>query len=339
MRFAYPELRLLVIAVIPLLIVLFVAASRRRRGWTEALGTPAALAAHVRRSSGAWVTLRRIALVVGVTLLGLAAARPQSALDWVSVEQSGIDVVVALDLSLSMSAEDLKPSRIARAKQDVRDLLQRLDGDRVALVVFAGEAIVQSPLTVDYSAIRLLLEVVEPGMLPTPGTAIAAVLDRSLACFPEEDHSQARAVLLISDGEDHEGDVDAAISRVRDAGVRVYALGMGRAEGEPIPVAETGEQATFGGYKSDREGKVVMTRLDEGVLRRVASETGGAYVPVSEGTAGVDYVADLISDLEEKAFEAGMFRLYEDRFMVFLAPALLLLMLEFLVGDRARRQS
>ncbi len=334
MRFAYPEVRWLLLAV-PLLVAVFLWARARRRTLLAELGDAGVLGRLGPRSTGAWPALRRTALLGAVALLTLAAARPQSALDWVNVSQKGVDIVVALDVSLSMTAEDIKPSRLARARQDVKDLLQRLEGDRVGLVVFAGEAVVQSPLTVDYSAIRLMLDVVEPGMLARPGTALADALTRARECFDDDDRSDARAILLITDGESHEGDVDAAIEETSRAGVRVYALGMGRVEGEPIPIVdERGGRS----YKSDREGRVVMSRLDEALLERIAVETGGAYIPVGRGAEGVDYVADLLADLEEKAFEAGMFKLYDDRYVVFLAPAVLLLALELLIGDAARRR-
>jgi len=334
MRFAYPELRLLLVSI-PILILLFWWVSRRRRRLQQTLGDRSLLASLLSRSPKGWVLLRQTLVLLAVLFLTLAAARPQAALDWVNVQQQGIDLVIALDISESMSAEDVKPSRLARAKQDVKDLLSSLSGDRVALVVFAGQAIVQAPLTVDYGAIRLLLDVTEPGMLARPGTAIEEALDRALQCFDVEDQSQARAVLLITDGESHEGDIQKAIDRLSDAGVRVYALGMGRVEGEPIPVRDdTGGVS----YKSDREGKVVMTRLDEATLQQIAVATGGAYVPVGDGSQGVDHVAQLIEDLEEKAFEAGLYKLYEDRYVFFLVPGLILMVLEFFLGDLVRRR-
>jgi Ca-activated chloride channel family protein len=287
------------------------------------------------RSPGGWVALRRILVLLGVGLLVLAAARPQENLDWVNVEQAGIDLVVVLDVSLSMTAEDVRPSRFVRARQDVKDLLSKLDGDRVALVLFAGEAQLAAPLTVDYGAIRLLLDVAEPGMLSRPGTALAEALEYAHQCFEGDDTSEARAILLITDGENHEGDVDAVVKKLEEDHVRVFALGIGRPEGEPIPERRDDGTVT---YKTDREGKVVMTRLDEAVLQRIAVATGGAYVPVASGAEGLDHTARLIGEMEEKAFEAGLWQLYEDRYAIFLAPALLCLALELLLRDLARRR-
>lgn len=333
MRFAYEEVRLFLLAI-PLLVIVFALAARRRDRTLARLGDERLVALLARRSPRIWRVTRRGCLLGAVGFLTLAAARPQAALDWINVEQSGIDLVIALDISQSMSARDIKPSRLERAKQDVRDLLGKLEGDRAALVVFSGEAAVQSPLTVDHGAIRLLLDVVEPGLLPTPGTAIEAALVKAAGCFDEDDDSQARAILLITDGESHEGNVDRAIDVLDDAGIRVFALGIGRPEGEPIPVTDEGGGVS---YKSDREGRVVMTRLDESTLQKIALETGGAYVPVTGGTEGVDHVARLIADMEERAFEAGMYKLYEDRFLAFLIPGMVLLALEFFVGDLVKR--
>jgi Ca-activated chloride channel family protein len=335
MRFAHPEIRLFLL-FIPLLFVLFLFVRAGRRRARASLGDERLLDGLRGASPAAWVVFRRGALLLALAFLTLAAARPQSALDWINVKQSGIDLVVALDVSESMLAEDVKPNRLARARQDVKDLLTRLQGDRVALVVFSGEALVQSPLTVDYGAVRLLLDVAEPGIVARPGTAIGAALEKALDCMPVEEGAGAQAILLITDGESHEGDVDEVIARAKATGTRVYALGLGRTEGEPIPVRDE-----HGGvsYKSDREGHVVMSRLDETLLQRIALETGGAYVPISSGTPGVDYVARLFEDLEEKSFEAGMYKLYDDRFIVFLIPAIVLLVAELLLGDWSRRRS
>ncbi len=334
MRFAYPDIRLFLLAI-PLLLVLFLWARRRRARVLADLGDRPLLDALASRGSTGWKALRRACLLLAVLLFSLAAARPQVAMDWINVEQTGIDLVIALDVSASMSAEDIKPNRLERSKQDVKDLLAKLTGDRVALMAFSGEATVQSPLTLDYSAVRMLLDAVEAGMLPRPGTAIADALEKALIVFDEEDPARTRAILLITDGESHEGNLDAALDKLRDAKVRVYALGIGRVTGEPIPVRD--EDGTVS-YKSDREGKVVMTRLDEATLRRIAIETGGAYVPVASGTVGVDHVATLLADLEEKAVEAGMYKLYEDRFVYFLVPGLGFLVLEFFLGDTVRRR-
>jgi Ca-activated chloride channel family protein len=334
MRFAYPEIRLLLL-LIPILVLLYVWSRARRRRLQSALGPRTLLDRMSSRSPGGWVALRRILVLLGVGLLVLAAARPQENLDWVNVEQAGIDLVVVLDVSLSMTAEDVRPSRFVRARQDVKDLLSKLDGDRVALVLFAGEAQLAAPLTVDYGAIRLLLDVAEPGMLSRPGTALAEALEYAHQCFEGDDTSEARAILLITDGENHEGDVDAMVKKLEDDRVRVFALGIGRPEGEPIPERRDDGTVT---YKTDREGKVVMTRLDEAVLQRIAVATGGAYVPVASGAEGLDHTARLIGEMEEKAFEAGLWQLYEDRYAIFLAPALLCLALELLLRDLARRR-
>jgi len=335
MRFANPTLHFLLLAV-PILVAVFVLAAVRSRRATRDLGD-AKLVDRLRRiSPPLWTFFRRAALVFAVALLALAAARPQRALDWVNVKQSGIDLVVVLDVSESMLAEDVRPSRLARARQDVKDLVSRLKGDRVALVVFSGDAVVSSPLTVDYGAINLLLDVAEPGIVARPGTAIGAALSKALECFKPDDTSGARAVLLITDGESTDGDVEGPIADLAAAGVRVYTLGLGRPEGEPIPVRDARGGVA---YKSDREGRVVMSRLDETLLQKIALETGGAYVPVAATASGVDGVAQLFEDLEKKSFEAGVYKLYEDRFVVFLLPAVVLLVAEMLIGEWSRRRS
>jgi Ca-activated chloride channel family protein len=336
MRFAYPEIRYLLVLV-PIVLALFVSTARWRSRTQAALGDASLVRRLSATSPKAWRIGRRAGLLAALVLLTFAAARPLVSLDWVNVEGRGIDLVVALDVSESMAAEDVKPSRIARARQDIKDVLTQLSGDRVALVFFSGEAVVQTPLTLDTGALRMFVDAAEPGMLPRPGTALDVALTKSLECFEAEDRSAARAILIITDGESHEGDLDRAIARVRQSGVRVFALGVGSVAGEPIPVRDASGTVTL---KTDREGRVVMTRLDEAALGRVAMETGGAYIPAGGGGSDVTHLASLIGDLEEKAYEAGLFKLYEDRFVFFLAPAVALLALELLVGDlRGRRRA
>ncbi len=269
-----------------------------------------------------------LALLISV-LLVLAMAGPRWGVHWQQVRSRGLDLVIALDVSRSMLAPDLAPSRLERAKLALEELLRSLRGDRVALVLFAGTAFLQCPLTVDYSAFLQNLRAAEPGILPKGGTAIGQALERAIEAF-EGEEGKHRAVLLLTDGEDHEGNVAAAVERATQRGIAVFTVGLGSKEGELIPVAN-------GGYLKDRQGKPVKSRLDEERLQTIARRTGGAYLSASaSGFSLVPLYEQARAQLEPKEWRTGRERLLVHRFAYFALPALLLLLIEPLVPTRRK---
>ena len=329
MRFAHAQL-LWFLAVLPVLGLFALWRLRAgRRALARTLGP--LMAERLTRHLSAHAREARLALaLLALAFLVLGGARPQRGTQYVSAKRMGGDVLFALDVSESMLAEDLKPNRLQRARHEISAILDRLKGDRVALVAFAGEAFLQCPLTLDYSAARMFLDYMTPDLIPQPGTNLAAALRTAVRAFSKEGEG-VRAVVLITDGEDHEGDIDAAAREAHDAGVRVFAVGIGSSAGEPIPVRDgTG---TIKGYKKDRSGTVVLSRLDEAVLRRIAEETDGVYVQAG-GTLGLRRVTDAIEGIQQREFEGGMRVLYEERYRYFVWPALVLLLLESAVPLR-----
>ena len=278
--------------------------------------------------------MRTVLMLAAVVLLVTALARPQFGDRVDTVRREGQDVVVALDLSASMEAEDVAPNRLAAAKLAVGRLIERLDGDRIGLVAFAGEAFVQSPLTLDYAAATLFLNAMEPDLVPVPGTDLGQAIEVALDGFGEAGERN-RQVVVITDGEDHEGAIDAAVERAVDEGVRVYTVGMGSTEGVPIPSFD--EAGAPNGFLRDEEGGVVTTRLDDVTLQRVADRTGGAYYRAATGSgAAFERLVVELTGGEGEEIESREVTRYEEQYQIFLGLALLLLVAEALMPERRR---
>ena len=317
---------LVALGLVPILVAFLVWAHRRRERDLAAFVAAALLPAVAPERDPRRRTLRAAIVVVAVLCLALALGGPMWGFRWEEVRRQGIDLVIAIDTSRSMLATDVKPNRLARAKLAVQDLVAELHGDRVALVAFAGSAFLQCPLTLDYGAFAQSLDAVDVGLIPRGGTALTAAIDTSLDAFEGRQGSN-QAVVLITDGEDHEGDVKEAAKRASERGVKIYAVGIGTTEGELIP-AESG-------YVKDRAGQVVKSRLDEETLKQVAVATGGVYLHAAGPSLGLaDLYRDYIDTLEKRAVASSLEKRFEQRFQVPLALALVLLALEPLLGDR-----
>jgi Ca-activated chloride channel family protein len=269
---------------------------------------------------GLWERLRFVyrprRLAASVGLLGLAVAgtglgltQPRWGESLELVERKGVDIVFIVDSSLSMSAEDIKPSRLYVAKTMVRSLVRALPGNRVAMVQAEGEGVVMSPLTVDSAVIDLLLDTTLAGTLPRPGTGLAHGLDLALGLFPQESEKH-RVVVLLSDGEDHEGGLEERVRRLEGAGVVVHSLGIGTHRGGPMPLAGAGANE----LKRDAQGEVVITRLEEAPLRRLAEGTGGLYLQVTDAGQNLSRLVETISSMERHSFEGSVLSTQEDRF-------------------------
>jgi Ca-activated chloride channel family protein len=283
--------------------------------------------------------LRGSLLGTGLALLSIAAAGPQCGERTEIVKRSGIDLVVALDASTSMLARDVKPSRLERAKVEVTALLDRLRGDRLGLVVFAGEAFVQCPLTTDYSAAKLFLRAVDPGAMPQQGTAIAAALQEARRVLDGGARGAAgKAVLLITDGEDNEGAALQAAKELGDAGIHIYAVAVGNEEGEPIPLVDAKGNVT--GYKKDRDGRTVLTRTDLAGLRELTARAGGRVLTAGGADLGVAAMVDELEKLQKGELESRLAVQYDDRYPYVAWPAFALLWAAAALGEgRLRRRA
>lgn len=330
-RFASPEW-LFAFLLLPLLVAGMWLGAIRRKGLLERFGDldlVRRLTATVSQKAR-WV---KAGLILGaVAFLALALARPQFGTRVETVRRRGQDVLVAVDLSRSMLAQDVTPSRLDRARLAILRLIQSLDGDRIGLVAFAGDAYLQSPLTADYTAAAMFLNAMAPDMMPIQGTDLGEALRISLDAL-DQAAREDRLIVLVTDGEDHEGLVEEQLQRAANGGVRIHAVGIGSIEGVPIPEGGPGAGQ---GFKRDEEGNVVTTRLDETTLRAVAERTGGRFVRVVSGSTAFEDLVDQIAAGEGEELEAREVTQYEEQFQLFLGLAFVLLMAEALIPERRK---
>jgi Ca-activated chloride channel homolog len=274
--------------------------------------------------------LKMILVTLALALLTLAAANPQVGTRLEEVKQTGIDVFILLDVSGSMSAEDIKPNRLEKAKYQIADLINKLRGDRIGLIIFSGDAYVQIPLTTDYSAANLFLSAVDIKSVPQPGTAIAAAINLATKSFDYKAGTQ-KVIAVITDGEDHEGDIEKSVADAVDKDLKIYTIGLGSPEGVPIPVYNSQNQTI--GFKKDKDGTTVLTKLNEPILKEIASKGNGKYYRGNNYEDYLDQIFKELSSLEKTEFGTKKVTDYEDRFYYFLAPAILLLILEFFMSE------
>ncbi len=332
LQFGYPHFFYLY-WIIPLLIVFFVWSfyqKRRllRRIGDEELVQQLTLSTSLRKQN--W----KIAIIIlSIIVLVFALADPQIGTKLEEVKRSGVDIFVALDVSKSMLAEDVVPNRLETAKHEISILIERLQGDRIGLICFSGIAFVQCPLTLDYSAAKLFLSDIDTDIIPQPGTAIGNAIDLAQQSFVHKELKH-KVLILITDGEDHEGDPVEVAKEARKEGIVIYTIGIGSQQGAPIP--EFDRYGNRVGYKKDRSGQVVTSRLDVLTLEKIAFETGGKYYISSTGESELKKIYQEISEMEEKELSSRKFTQFEDRFQIFLFITLILLIIETLLSERRK---
>jgi Ca-activated chloride channel homolog len=271
-------------------------------------------------------------LLLSVAFVIFALIRPKYGFHWEEVKRRGVDILIALDVSESMLAEDVSPNRLERAKREIIDLLNITEGDRVGLVAFAGTSFLQCPLTLDYGAVQIFLDELSTDLIPVPGTAIGEAITKSVGAYDEKDRN-SRVLILITDGEDHYGKPLEAAKKAAESGLKIYAIGIGQEGGAPIPDKKSG------GFKKDRKGDVVMSQLDEDTLQKIALETGGSYVRSVTGNLDLENIyKDIRANVEDKELESGRRKRFEERYQWPLSLAIFLLFLEGITGDAKRRR-
>ena len=319
--------------LVPLLGIFFLWSSRRRRRAAARFGDPALVERLSRSRSAVREKLKSALFLAGLFFLVLAIARPQWGQGSEEVLRRGVDVFLAVDTSFSMDATDVAPSRIAKAQHVASALADRLSGNRIGLIVFAGSAFMQCPLTLDYGAAKIYLDSISTGAVSDPGTNIASALDAARRGFVQKE-SKYKVVVLLTDGEQHEGDTQTVAESARDEGVVIYAVGVGTPGGEPIPVRD--ERGAVSDYKRDEAGQPVLSRLDEETLTRIALTTGGKYVRVSDRETEVDEIATAISSMETKDLASTLETRYEERFYWPLSVAVGLLAADSVLSRKKR---
>ncbi len=329
MRFEHPEhlYWLIVIPVLAIIYILFRIGQKRRFERFAQIGMREQLmpSFSTRRANFKFVIfLLMVACVI------LAMANLQSGSKMEEVKREGIDLYLAVDVSNSMNAEDIVPSRLERSKQAINKLISEMKGDRIGVIVFADKAFVQLPITTDYSAARMFLSTVNTSLVASQGTAIAEAIHLAMKSFSEEEHS--KAIVIISDGEDHEN--DAAVKAAQEAAkhsIRIYTIGMGLPDGAPIP--EYNQYGHQTGYRKDRLGNTIITKLNEPMLQQIATAGNGLYVRASNSNVGLEKIYDDIEKLDKTEIEAKVFTDYEDQFQWFVGTAIILLLIEILISS------
>ena len=319
-RWADQNILLWLAALLPLLLMTGLMLRRRKNllaRMAEQGLWPTILPGHSTKRQRVKSMLRIAALALAI----IALARPQWGFKWEEVRQRGLSILVALDTSKSMLAQDIKPNRLQQAKWGVRDLVKELKGDRIGMVAFAGDAFLQCPATIDYAAFLMMLDDIYAGIVPVGGTDLFQALETSIDSFEKEETAADKVIILISDGEGHTGDPVALLPRLKEAGIRVFAIGVGTKEGTFIETSD--------GWVKNAEGNVIKSSLNEAILERIAFETGGFYVRSAPGDFGLERVYQQgIAELQREERESRMSKVWQERFPWFLGSALLLLVLE-----------
>ncbi len=278
------------------------------------------------RSKG-WIRVILWTLAFACFVIGLA--RPQVGAKLREHETKGAEIMICLDVSNSMLAQDYSPNRLERAKLAISRLVDKLQEDRIGLIVFAGTSFVQLPITTDYVSAKMFLNSIDTRSVPIQGTAIGDAILTAAKGFSAQSE-KSRAIIVITDGENHEDDPVAAARQATELGCKVYTIGVGSAQGQPIPVE--------GGLLRDKEGEIVVTRLDESTLRDVASAGNGAYVRAGNEEFGLNPIIDDIRKMEAEKFNSVVFEEFDEQYMYFFAAALVLFVLELLIGERRAKR-
>lgn len=325
-RFAEPQY-LWLLTALPFFVALFLLAARSRRRRLARFGCEATLRELMPEVSTGRTALKFILFCTAFALLALAAARPQSGSKLREEKSQGIEMMLAVDVSNSMLAEDFEPNRLDRTKYAIDKLFDGLRQDRVGLVVFAGEPKVQLPIASDYRMAKAFARRIDPSLVSVQGTAVGKALEQALLAFSSSsEESRSRAVVLITDGENHEDDALAVAERAAEMGIRIYTVGIGTPEGAPVRIG--------GDFIKDEKGDMVVSKLNEEMLVRIADITGGAYVRASKQSLGLDEIVRSINELEQSELATVRFEEFDEQYRYFLVAALLLLLVEFLLLDR-----
>jgi Ca-activated chloride channel family protein len=273
--------------------------------------------------------LQLIAFSAGVIML----SRPQFGSKIEDVKKQGVEVIIALDVSNSMLAEDIQPDRLTRAKQAISRLVDNLDNDKIGLIVFAGDAYIQIPITTDYLSAKMFLSAINPNIVPKQGTAIGAAINLGVRSFSPGE-GKSKAIIIITDGENHEDDPVKDAEDASKAGIVIHTIGIGSTEGVPIPVINNGRKD----YLKDADGNTVITKLDEEILKKIALSTNGNYVRASNSNIGLDEIFSDIKKMKKQDLQSTQFTEYNDQFQVFAALMLIILLGDFIIMERKNRR-
>ena len=331
-RFSNPEY-LYLLLLLPVMIALFIINEFRRKNSLKKLGETTLINRLIPEISGIRPVFKFLIQLLALSAAVIMLAKPQFGSRIEEVKKQGVEVIIALDVSNSMLAEDIQPNRLTRAKQAISRLVDNLENDKIGLIVFAGDAYTQIPVTTDYVSAKMFLSTINPEMVPKQGTAIGAAIDLASRSFTPGE-GKSKAMIIITDGENHEDDPVSAAGEATKTGIVIHTIGIGSAEGVPVPVATGGRRD----YLKDADGSTVITKLDEEILKKIAMSAGGNYIRASNSNIGLDEIFNDIRKMKKEELESTMYTEYNDQFQIFAALAILFLLFDILIMDRKNRR-
>jgi len=331
-RFANPEY-LYLLLLLPLLILIWTLNEYRKRQAMKRFGNIELIKRLIPELSRIRPALKFIFMLVAIFLSIIMLTRPQFGSKLEEVKRQGVEVILALDVSNSMLAEDIQPNRLERAKQAISRLVESLDNDKIGLIVFAGDAYTQIPVTTDYISAKMFLSAISPDMVPKQGTAIGSAIDLGMRSF-SPGTGRSKAIVILTDGENHEDDPMAKAKEAAAVGIVVHTIGIGSTEGVPLMVTSNGKKD----YLKDPDGNTVISKLDENILKEIAVAGNGRYVRANNSNIGLDQIYNEIKKMKKQDLEGKMYTEYNDQFQIFAGAALLLLLIEFMIMERKNRK-
>ncbi|MFA6125680.1 MAG: VWA domain-containing protein [Bacteroidales bacterium] len=321
------------LAIVPLMVVLYLITRRYQKKQLQNWGDQPLLNRLMPDFSSSRSFIKVVIRLLALSILILAMARPQFGTKMSEVKRKGIEMIIALDVSNSMMAEDIQPNRLENAKMAISRLVDRLENDKIGLIVFAGDAYIQMPVTTDYMAAKLFLNSINTQIVPKQGTAIASAIHLAMRSFTPNSE-KSRAIVIITDGEDHEEDALVAAKEAADAGIVIHTIGIGSAQGVPIPVTSASGQKD---YRTDYEGKVIITKLNEELLRQLAAAGDGTYVRATASRTGLTTILDEMNKMEKQEIQMKIYSEYDEQFIYYAGFALFLLMIDFILSTRKNK--
>lgn len=330
-RFAHPEYFYLLL-VVPVFTVLFILSRANRKRSLRLFGDNALIAQLMPSVSTSRPIIKFILWMLAVGFIITALAQPQFGSKLLTSKRKGVELIIALDVSNSMMAEDIKPNRLERAKRAIAKLTERLRDDKLGLIVFAGESFVQLPITTDYVSAKLFLDAIDTGIVPVQGTAIGAAIEMATKSF-SPNFTGSKAIIVITDGENHEDDAVGAAKAAFEKKIIVHTIGMGLPQGAPIPIGTAG----YKDFLKDKNNNIVVTKLDEEMLVKISNAGGGTYIRANNAEVGLNNLFNAIEKMEKSEISSRDYSEYNDQFPFFLSLAFAFILLDFLVLDRKNK--
>ncbi len=317
--------------LIPVFVIVFWAMIKWRKKVLDIFGESSVISQLMPDISKSRPVFKFVLLLIAYFFLIIGIADPQVGSKFEKAKRKGVDLVIALDVSNSMLARDIQPDRLTRAKQAISKLIDNLDNDRISIIVFAGKPFVQLPMTSDYAAAKMFVSTINTEIMPVQGTAIGSAMALAEKCFGEKNSGKRnRALIIITDGENHEDDAVSAAKYLSEEGIFVHTIGMGSADGAPIPLANNR-------FKTDKDGNTIVTKLDEVLLQQIAAAGNGIYVRASTSDVGLSKIFDRLDKMDKTEYESKLFSDYEDRFQYFIGLSLIFLFVEVFIFERKNK--